>query len=65
MDLSYVLNQRVRDFAECLQRLPAENVVPPTVEDWLVYWNDEDTDLVNLRNIDHWLSRSGVHKEVR
>ena len=29
---------------------------PPALEDWLRYWNDEDTDLGNLRNFEHWLT---------
>lgn len=31
---------------------------PPRLEDWLRYWNDEDTDLGNLRNFEHWISRA-------
>lgn len=31
---------------------------PPQLEDWLRYWNDEDTDLGNLRNFEHWMSRA-------
>ena len=31
---------------------------PPRLEDWLNYWNDDDTDLGNLRNFEHWLSRA-------
>lgn len=34
-------------------KMPAE---PPQLEDWLRYWNDEDSDLGNLRNIEHWLT---------
>lgn len=30
----------------------------PQLEDWLRYWDDGDTDLGNLRNLDHWLTRS-------
>lgn len=30
---------------------------PPSLEDWLRYWNDDDTELGNLRNFEHWLSR--------
>jgi hypothetical protein len=37
------------------QHLPSE---PPQLVDWLRYWNDEDTDLGNLRNFEHWLARS-------
>jgi len=35
--------------------LPEE---PPQLEDWLRFWNDEDTDLGNLRNFEHWMARS-------
>jgi hypothetical protein len=34
--------------------LPEE---PPLLEDWLRFWNDEDTDLGNLRNFEHWMAR--------
>lgn len=35
----------------------ATSFEPPRLEEWLKYWNDEDTDLGNLRNFEHWLSR--------
>lgn len=31
---------------------------PPRLEDWLRFWNDDDTDLSNLRNFEHWMSRA-------
>lgn len=31
---------------------------PPLLEDWLRFWNDDDTDLGNLRNFEHWMSRA-------
>jgi len=30
---------------------------PPLLDDWLRFWNDEDTDLGNLRNFEHWMAR--------
>ena len=30
----------------------------PTLEQWLKYWNDADTDFGNLNNIQHWLQRA-------
>lgn len=36
----------------------ATPVLTPPLEDWLRYWDDGVTDLGNLRNLDHWLSRS-------
>lgn len=35
---------------------------PPRLEDWLNYWNDDDTDLCNLRNFEHWLSRARTER---
>jgi hypothetical protein len=29
---------------------------PPAVEEWLRFWNDGESDLANLENLDHWLS---------
>lgn len=34
---------------------------PPLLQDWLRFWNDEDTDLGNLRNFEHWMSRARNH----
>ena len=31
---------------------------PPGLQDWLRFWNDDDTDIGNLRNFEHWMSRS-------
>lgn len=30
----------------------------PRLEDWLRYWDDDDTDLGNFRNYEHWLARA-------
>lgn len=37
---------------------PPLHLEPPRLEDWLRYWDDGDTDLGNLRNYEHWLSRA-------
>jgi hypothetical protein len=35
-------------------RTPPE---PAVIEAWLEYWNDDDSDLGNLRTFEHWLSQ--------
>jgi hypothetical protein len=35
-------------------RIPPE---PAVIEAWLEYWNDDDSDLGNLRTFEHWLSQ--------
>ncbi len=34
---------------------PAE---PPSLEEWMKYWDDEQSEYVNLRTFEHWLSRA-------
>ena len=58
MDPLTHLYERLRqsgDDESCHSRANVPNE-PPALEDWLRYWNDEDTDLGNLRNFEHWLS---------
>ena len=52
MDPLTTLYERLRR-TESHATIPSE---PPALEDWLRYWNDEDTDLGNLRNFEHWLT---------
>ncbi len=55
MDPLTNLYDRLREQAGTAANLPAE---PPLLQDWLRFWNDEDTDLGNLRNFEHWMSRA-------
>lgn len=61
MDIEY-LSERVRAWTEqnCGSRL-----VPPSFADWLQYWNDDDTVLGNLRNLEHWLDRAKETRKLR
>lgn len=58
MDPLTQLYERLRAQAPA-RILPVE---PPSIEEWLTYWNDDDTDLGNLRAFEHWLSRSARAK---
>jgi hypothetical protein len=52
MDPLTHLYQRLRE----PNRAPTEEL--EQLEAWLRFWNDSDTDLGNLRNIEHWLARN-------
>ena len=52
------LRQRAGQSPDCIEQ-------PPLLEDWLRYWNDEATNLGNLRNFEHWLSRSPTLRGLR
>jgi hypothetical protein len=30
---------------------------PPSLREWMQYWNDDDSAIGNLRTLEHWLSR--------
>jgi len=53
------LSERVRAWTEhnC-----GGQFVPPSFSEWLHYWNDDDTVIGNLRNLEHWLEKA---KEAR
>lgn len=55
MDPLTTLYDRLRQRAGSGAAVPDE---PPKLHEWLRFWNDEDTDLCNLRNFEHWISRS-------
>jgi len=60
MDPVHVLTQRLTHFAECLQATGAKEFVPPTLDEWLEFWDDDESDIGNLRNLEHWLSAKRV-----
>ena len=50
------------NFAEQLRAIrdtqDAGAVSIPDLQQWMQYWNDEESDAANLRNIRHWISRA-------
>ena len=62
MDPLTTLYQRLRQRTGCA---PSCIDQPPLLEDWLRYWNGADTELGNLRNFEHWLSRSTAVRAAR
>jgi hypothetical protein len=35
-----------------------ESTSIPDLQQWMQYWNDEESEATNLRNIRHWISRA-------
>ena len=65
MDPVYVLTQRLNQFSECMRAAGVGNVEAPSLEDWLTFWNDDDTTVGNLQNLDHWLDLARRSRPVR
>jgi hypothetical protein len=47
------------------QQPGAAALEPPSFEEWLRFWDDDQTDLVNLRTFEHWLSRRSAAADTR
>ncbi|HKE96361.1 MAG TPA: hypothetical protein VKB34_18785 [Povalibacter sp.] len=58
MDPLTNLYDRLRQRAAVTGARPVCPEEPPLLEDWLRFWNDDDTDLGNLRNFEHWITRA-------
>ena len=56
MDILCSLSTRLRELSRSQGTGDAE-FEPPMLEDWLRFWNDDDSDLGNLRNLEHWLQK--------
>jgi hypothetical protein len=57
---AYACADRRSSLAERLRlQVPGANISADAslIEAWLEYWNDDDTDLGNLRTFEHWLSQ--------
>lgn len=39
--------------------------VPDTVAEWLRFWDDEQNDLANLKNLEYWLQQSQENRTAR
>ena len=56
MDPAPQLAQRLREYALALKSAGQSD--QRSLEEWLSYWNDDDTAYGNLRDIEHWLSQA-------
>ena len=58
------LSENVGTFANFAEQLRVirnaqnpETISIPDLQQWMQYWNDEESEAANLRNIRHWISR--------
>lgn len=58
--LNNVNSPAQRNFTDCLKQLRSEENIDtkiPDINQWLHYWNDEESFACNLRNIRHWIQQ--------
>lgn len=57
MDHATELSQRLKQYAATLAAANRQTD-DHSIEEWLGFWNDDDSVYGNMRNIEHWLSQT-------
>ncbi len=65
MDPLTNLYDRLRQLAAASANTGSWPEEPPLLQDWLRFWNDDDTDLGNLRNFEHWMAQPRQERRSR
>lgn len=58
MDPATELSHRLKRYAATLVAAGSQQLDDSQIEEWLGFWDDEDSAYGNIRNIEHWLSQA-------
>jgi hypothetical protein len=58
MDPATQLSQRLKTYAATLAAAGSKQADDYSIEEWLGFWDEDDSAYGNLRNIEHWLSQA-------
>jgi len=64
MDPATELSHRLKQYAATLVGAGGQQVDDHSIEEWLGFWNDEDSAYGNVRNIEHWLSQAAARRRA-
>ena len=58
MDHATEMSQRLRQYASTLSASNARHADDYAIEEWLGFWDEDDSTFGNIRNIEHWLQQA-------
>jgi hypothetical protein len=58
MDHATELSLRLKQYAATIAAAGRRHTDDHAIEEWLGFWDDEDSVYGNVRNIEHWLSQA-------
>jgi hypothetical protein len=69
MDHATEISQRLKQYAATLTSAGAKAVDDSSLEQWLGFWDEDDSVYGNVRNLEHWLAQAArrhraIHREV-
>ena len=62
MDPATQLSQRLKVYAATLAAAGSQQADDSSIEQWLGFWDEDDSTFGNLRNIEHWLSQAARYR---
>jgi hypothetical protein len=62
MDHATIVSHRLKQFATILASESAKHADDYSIEEWLGFWDEDDSVFGNVRNLEHWLSQAAVSR---
>jgi hypothetical protein len=65
MDHATRFSMRLKEYASTLVAANARSVDDRSVEEWLGFWDEDESVFGNVRNLEHWLSEAARQNSAR
>ena len=65
MDHATEVSQRLKLYAATLSNAGAQVADDSSLEQWLGFWDEDDSVYGNVRNLEHWLSQAARKRSIR
>jgi hypothetical protein len=63
MDHATEISQRLKQYATTLSNASAQVADDSSLEQWLGFWDEDDSVYGNVRNLEHWLSQAARKRD--
>jgi hypothetical protein len=58
MDHATIVSHRLKQYAAILAREGTKHADDYSIEQWLGFWDEDDSVFGNVRNLEHWLTQA-------
>lgn len=65
MDHATEISMRLKQYAETLTAANARHTDDFALEEWLGFWDEDDSVFGNVRNLEHWLAEARRNSTAR
>ena len=62
MDHATVVSHQLKQYAAILARESAKHADDYSIEEWLGFWDEDDSVFGNMHNLEHWLAQAARNR---